>query len=296
MIMCHLLPPPPLRHPPGVSKSPAAGGEAGGAPTGARASGQSVFNQETEQTTEEFSKSILYLLGERSSPRVKQAGTPSPPLSLAGTTISRPRLGPAYTASSPSIQAGHQKTPQVTRPGSDGPIHCPKSQIPGPGPAMEPREQRTHSPRRLAFSLDSVGTVGKARPAADSRGTRGAGRLSQQRVRAPGAHQPCPGLRLSAESPSPFRSRSPPDLRAPQSREALEDTLRGHLLKRLHSFTSDLRQHLPGSGLGPQCPPPGCGSATLQPTPLLRRWAEPHLSLSNKSSFLLRLTCKQSNH
>lgn len=195
----------------------------------------------------------------------KARRTPSPPLSPAGTTISRPRLGPAYTASSPSTQAGHQKTSQVTRPVRDRPIHCPKSQIPGPGPAMEPREQRTHSLRRLAFPLDSVGTIGKARPAADSRGTRGAGRLSPQRVRAPGAHQPCLGLRLSAGSPSPFRSRSPPDLCAPQSREALEDTLRGHLLKRLHSFTSELRQHLPGYGLGPQCPPPGAAAPLFSP-------------------------------
>lgn len=160
---------------------------------------------------------------------------------------------------------------------------CSLPQVPAPGDPGLPWSPRNRCILRAAqASLWTQWTTCAPRCGQQRNGR--AGRLSPQRVRAPGAHQPSLGLQLGAANPSPFRSQAPPDLGAPQSREALEDTRRRHLLKRLHSFTSVLRQHLSDPGLGPERPPPGCGGSTLQPTFLLRRWAEPCSSLSNKRS------------
>lgn len=103
---------------------------------------------------------------------------------------------------------------------------------------MEPREQRTHSLRRLAFPLDSVGTIGKARPAADSRGTRGAGRLSPQRVRAPGAISPAWGSGSAQGAPPPSAPGPHPTSAPPRVerrwRTPSEDTyLRGYIVSPL---------------------------------------------------------------
>lgn len=239
-----------------------------------------------------FSLSLLYLQDKRTSPRVKQTEIASSLSAPAETQISWPRPGPVHTASSLSTQFGHRKTSQAIWPRSYGSAHCPKSQLQGyPGLPWSPRNRCIL--RAAKASLWTQWTTCAPRCGQQRNGK--AGRLSPQRVRAPGAHEPSQGLPLRAGSPSPFRSQAPPDLSVLQSREALEDTRRRHLLKRLHSFTSVLRQHLPGPRLGPECPPPGCGGSTLQPTSLLRRWAEPYSSLSNKRSFYPRLTCKQSN-
>lgn len=180
-----------------------------------------------------------------------------------------------HTASSLSIQCGHRKTFQATWSGVDGFAHCPKSQLRG--------TRACRGAPGTDASLWTQWTTCAPRCGQQKNGK--AGRLSPQRVGARGRPSAQPGDPAQRREPLPLPLPGPArPRRPPESREALEDTRRIHLLKRLHSFTSVLRQRLPDPGLGPECPPPGCGGSTLQLTSLLRRWAEPCSSLSNKRS------------
>lgn len=126
---------------------------------------------------------------------------------------------------------------------------CPLPQVPAPGDSGLP-----WSPRNRCIPLDAVDNVRATLRTAKERESWEAQPATGQ---GPGAPiSPAWGSSSAQGAPPPSAPRPHPTSAPPESREALEDTRRIHLLKRLHSFTSVLRQHLPDPGLGPECPPP----------------------------------------
>nr|XP_008512296.1 PREDICTED: basic salivary proline-rich protein 3-like [Equus przewalskii] len=236
--------------------------------------GSPISTKRTEQT-----QSPEHLLVLKSFPGVifTQQDQETPP---------RERQG----ASPPPARPGRPQTTEATQGTATDPPTAPKSQLPGPRtrrPVLEPRR----SEGAFFATPTPTDTRGRASPAAG--GPRRA-RTRQCTGAGPGpggpgagGYPPSLGRRRGEErAPPPSRSGAPPGLRAPRrsrlaGRQARSKRERGHLLKRLHSFTpcpslsggdtsrplgSRLRAHDPSAAALPHRPPltPPLGGAAPQ--------------------------------
>lgn len=268
--------------------------------------GSPISTKRTEQTQspehllvlKSFPGVIFTQQDQETPPRERQAGRQvGIPSSLSRAFITpgdhkspARGAGPPPTASPPPARPGRPQTTEATQGTATDPPTAPKSQLPGPRtrrPVLEPRRSEG------AFFATPTPTDTRSRASPAAGGPRRA-RTRQCTGAGPGpggpgagGYPPSLGRRRGEErAPPPSRSGAPPGLRAPRrsrlaGRQARSKRERGHLLKRLHSFTpcpslsggdtsrplgSRLRAHDPSAAALPHRPPltPPLGGAAPQ--------------------------------